>query len=56
MLSWIVTTSLRFRFLVVGFAAVLMICGLAQIGRMPVDVFPEFAPPKVEIQTSSLGL
>ena len=23
---------------------------------MPVDVFPEFAPPKVEIQTVSLGL
>lgn len=56
MLNWIVTTSLRFRFLVVGCAVVLMICGLAQIGHMPVDVFPEFAPPKVEIQTSSLGL
>ena len=23
---------------------------------MPVDVFPEFAPPRVEIQTSALGL
>ena len=23
---------------------------------MPVDVFPEFAPPRVEIQTLSLGL
>ncbi len=56
MLSWIVATSLRFRFLVVGFATVLMIYGITQIGRMPVDVFPEFAPPKVEIQTSSLGL
>ena len=56
MLSWIVETSLRFRFLVVGFAAVLMIYGVSQVGQMPVDVFPEFAPPKVEIQTSSLGL
>ena len=56
MLNWIVTTSLRFRFLVVGFATVLMIYGLSQIGNMPVDVFPEFAPPKVEIQTSSIGL
>jgi len=55
-LSWIVTTSLRFRFLVVGLATVLMIYGITQIGKMPLDVFPEFAPPKVEIQTSSLGL
>ena len=23
---------------------------------MPVDVFPEFAPPRVEIQTACLGL
>ena len=23
---------------------------------MPVDVFPEFAPPRVEVQTISLGL
>ena len=46
MLSWIVTTSLRFRYLVVGLAAVLMIYGITQIGQMPVDVFPEFAPPK----------
>ena len=56
MLSWIVTTSLRFRFLVVGLAAAMMVYGITQIGHMPVDVFPEFAPPKVEIQTSSLGL
>ena len=56
MLRGIVETSLRFRFLVVGFAAALMIYGITQVGRMPVDVFPEFAPPKVEIQTASLGL
>jgi CzcA family heavy metal efflux pump len=55
-LRWIVETSLRFRFLVVGLALVLMWYGLTLIGKMPVDVFPEFAPPKVEIQTSSLGL
>src|SRR6185369_7721161 len=34
----------------------MMIYGITQVGKMPVDVFPEFAPPKVEIQTSSLGL
>jgi Cu/Ag efflux pump CusA len=33
-----------------------MFFGIRQIQRMPVDVFPEFAPPMVEIQTISLGL
>ena len=52
----IVATSLKFRYLVVFFAAVLMILGIGVIRNMPVDVFPEFAPPRVEIQTPSLGL
>lgn len=55
-MRWIVETSLRFRFLVVGFAVMLLIYGITQIGGMPVDVFPEFSPPKVEIQTISIGL
>ncbi|MFN2484421.1 MAG: efflux RND transporter permease subunit [Candidatus Limnocylindria bacterium] len=48
--------SLRFRFLVVATAASLMFFGVGQLGEMPVDVFPEFAPPRVEIQTPALGL
>ena len=52
----IVATSLRFRYLVVFLAGVLMFFGFSRIGSMPVDVFPEFAPPRVEIQTPSLGL
>jgi CzcA family heavy metal efflux pump len=56
MMRWIVATSLRFRYLVVFTAAVLMIFGIGQIQAMPVDVFPEFAPPRVEIQTPCLGL
>lgn len=55
-MRWIVATSLRFRYLVVFVAAVLIIFGIGQIRAMPVDVFPEFAPPRVEIQTPSLGL
>ena len=34
----------------------MMLFGFTQIRDMPVDVFPEFAPPQVEIQTISLGL
>src|SRR2546428_741453 len=52
----IVATSLRFRFIVVGLASGMMVFGFAQLRHMPVDVFPEFAPPRVEIQTQCLGL
>jgi CzcA family heavy metal efflux pump len=56
MMRWIVRSSLRFRYLVVALGAVLMVFGAGQVRDMPVDVFPEFAPPQVEIQTPSLGL
>src|SRR3989304_990785 len=55
-MRWIVQTSLRFRYLVVFFAAVMMVFGIARLSNSSVDVFPEFAPPKVEIQTLSQGL
>ena len=56
MMRRIIATSLRFRFLVLAAAAGLMIFGSSQVRAMPVDVFPEFAPPKVEIQTICIGL
>jgi len=55
-MRWIVGSSLRFRFLVLAFAAGMMVLGVGQLRNAPVDVFPEFAPPRVEIQTPSLGL
>ena len=56
MMSWIIATSLRFRFIVLVMAAAMMLFGFDRLRDMPVDVFPEFAPPLVEIQTPSLGL
>jgi CzcA family heavy metal efflux pump len=56
MLRWIVQTSLRYRYLVVFMAAALMVFGITRLSGSSVDVFPEFAPPRVEIQTISLGL
>jgi Cu/Ag efflux pump CusA len=56
MLRYLVATSLKFRFLVLAIAVGMLAFGITQIPRMPVDVFPEFAPPLVEIQTPSLGL
>ena len=56
MFRWIVGSSLKFRFLVVAIAAGMVIFGVDRFRQMPVDVFPEFAPPRVEIQTICLGL
>src|SRR4029450_8643497 len=56
MMRWIVRTSLQFRFLVVFAASVLVFFGTGSLKDMPVDVFPEFAPPLVEIQTEGPGM
>ena len=56
MMRWIVGTSLKLRFLVCAIAAGMLVLGFSRLQDMPVDVFPEFAPPRVEIQTISLGL
>ena len=56
MLRGIISASLRFRYLVIAVAVATMVFGIGQVQRMPVDVFPEFAPPRVEVQTPSLGL
>ena len=56
MMRWIVGTSLKFRYLVVAAGAALMLFGSGVLRDTPVDVFPEFAQPKVEIQTISTGL
>jgi CzcA family heavy metal efflux pump len=52
----IVKSSLRFRYIVLALAVAMIGYGIAQIPNMPVDAFPEFAPPRVEIQTPSLGM
>ncbi|MFN8566888.1 MAG: efflux RND transporter permease subunit [Kouleothrix sp.] len=56
MIRWMVGTSLKLRFVVLAIAAAMMFFGMAQLPNTPMDVFPEFAPPRVEIQTPSLGL
>jgi CzcA family heavy metal efflux pump len=55
-MRWIVEKSLKYRYLVIFMAGALVVFGISRIRTMPVDVFPEFAPPRVEIQTPSLGL
>ncbi|NOT02057.1 MAG: efflux RND transporter permease subunit [Phycisphaerales bacterium] len=55
-MTWIVETSLRFRMIVVALAAAVIVLGIQTASKTPLDVFPEFAPPLVEIQTESPGL
>jgi CzcA family heavy metal efflux pump len=56
MMKLIIASSLRFRYLVLALGVVLTWFGLARLKDVAVDVFPEFAPPRVEIQTICLGL
>lgn len=53
---WIVGSSLRLSLLVVVTAAAILVYGITQLRKMPVDLFPEFNPPLVEVQTEALGL
>src|SRR5262245_35595582 len=56
MLTAIVQFSLRFRGAVIALACVLTAYGLYALARAKYDVFPEFAPPQVVIQTEAPGL
>ncbi len=55
-MKWIVSTSLRLRVAVVVLTAVLLILGTRIVSQTKFDVFPEFAPPLVEVQTEVPGL
>ena len=56
MMRWIVTKALRLRVAVVVLTIVLLIIGSRIVSRTRFDVFPEFAPPLVEVQTEVPGL
>jgi CzcA family heavy metal efflux pump len=56
LMGWTVATSLRFRYLVAALGALLMAVGLVVLPSSRLDVFPEFAPPRVIVQTICLGL
>ena len=56
MMRRILTVSLRFRYLAVAASVAMLVMGGLQLRDTPVDVFPEFAPPRVEVQTDALGL
>jgi nickel/cobalt tolerance cation efflux system protein len=60
MVERLLNATLRFsiarRWLIVAAAVVISVWGVLAVGRMPLDVFPPFAPPQVDVQTSAAGL
>ena len=56
MMSWLVSRSLRHAPVIVVLAIVGAVAALRESGHIPLDVFPEFAPPLVEVQTEAPGL
>lgn len=56
MIDWLVRAALTQRVLVLLLAGILVVLGLRASKDVPLDVFPEFAPPIIEIQTEAPGL
>jgi len=56
MLSAIVRFSIRFRGIAISLGCALLVYGIFSLSHVPYDVFPEFAPPEVSIQTEAPGL
>ena len=56
MIDNILRWSIIQRWLVVIGAVIVTVVGVYNLTQMPLDVFPNFAPPQVEIQTEAPGL
>src|ERR1700704_511512 len=56
MLTWLISSSVRLRTLVVVVAAGLLILGALDVRNKPLDVIPELALPSLTVKTESLGL
>ncbi len=56
MMAWLVSLSLRHRIVVVVLAALMVVMAWRTVRTASLDVFPEFAPPLIEVQTEAPGL
>ncbi|WP_107668740.1 efflux RND transporter permease subunit [Cyanothece sp. BG0011] len=56
LLNQIIKSSISQRWLIVIGAILITLWGVFNITQMPLDVFPEFAPPQVDVQTEVPGL
>src|SRR3954471_8337614 len=56
MVSWLISSALRLRRLVVAAVAAVLGLGIVQLSSATVDVYPEFQATQVEVQAEALGL
>ncbi|MBD2426884.1 efflux RND transporter permease subunit [Phormidium sp. FACHB-1136] len=56
LLNQTLKNSIAQRWFIVAVAIVVTIWGVFTVSQMPMDVFPEFAPPQVDIHTEAPGL
>ncbi|MDP1596673.1 MAG: efflux RND transporter permease subunit [Methylotenera sp.] len=56
MMSALVRFSIRFSGVIIGLAMIVVLYGLYSLNRSNLDVFPEFSPTQIIIQTESPGL
>ena len=56
MVGWLVDSAVRMRRLVAAGVVGLLALGLTQLDDATLDVYPEFEPPAVQVQTEALGL
>jgi CzcA family heavy metal efflux pump len=56
MMSALVRFSIRFSGVIIGLAMIMVLYGLYTLNRSNLDVFPEFSPTQIIIQTESPGL
>ena len=55
-MRWLVAISLRNRIVVIALGVLLVVAAVRTLPNTALDVFPEFAPPLVEVQTEAPGL
>ncbi|MCV2487984.1 efflux RND transporter permease subunit [Geodermatophilus sp. YIM 151500] len=56
MVTWLIDSAVRMRRLVVAAVVAVLALGVVQLDDAPLDVYPEFKPSAVQIQTEALGL
>ncbi|HEX8973097.1 efflux RND transporter permease subunit [Oryzihumus sp.] len=55
-MSWVLASGLKMGRLVIAAAVALLVLALVQLPSASVDVYPEFTPPTVQVQSEALGL
>ena len=54
-MSSLIKFSIKYAGVIIGLALIIVVYGIVQIKNSPLNVFPEFSPTQVVIQTESPG-